>query len=51
MSQSCNMGQEGMLRIFHPKKLTASAGFKSANLGTRGQHPNHYTTEAAFKAT
>ena len=29
----------GVLRIFfHPKNPTASAGFESANLGTKGQH-------------
>jgi hypothetical protein len=31
--------KEGVLRIFfHPKNLTASAGFEPANLGTKGQH-------------
>jgi hypothetical protein len=34
--------KEGMLRIFfRPENPTASAGFKPANLGTRGQHANH----------
>jgi hypothetical protein len=33
--------KEGMLRIFRPKNLTASAGFEPANSGTRGQHANH----------
>jgi hypothetical protein len=27
--------------FFRPKNPTASAGFKPANLGTRGQHANH----------
>jgi hypothetical protein len=36
-----------MLRIFLPKNPTASAGFEHANLGTRGQHANQQTTEAA----
>ena len=35
-----------MLRIFRPKNPTASAGFEPVNLGARGQHANHYTTEA-----
>jgi hypothetical protein len=31
--------KEGVLRIFfRPKNPTASAGFKPANLGTKGQH-------------
>jgi hypothetical protein len=30
--------KEGVLRIFRPKNLTASAGFEPANLGTKGQH-------------
>jgi len=33
--------KEGVLRIF-------SAGFEPAILGTRGQHANHKTTEAAL---
>jgi hypothetical protein len=37
--------KEGMLWIFSPEK---SNGFEPANLGTRGQHANHWTTEAAF---
>jgi hypothetical protein len=45
-SQICNMGftsppKEGMLWIFSPEK------FDPAILGTRGQHANHYITEAA----
>jgi hypothetical protein len=36
--------KEGMLRIFLPEK---SDGFEPANLDTRGQHADHYTTEAA----
>jgi hypothetical protein len=34
--------------FFCPKYLTALAGFEPANLGTRGQHANHKTTEAAI---
>jgi hypothetical protein len=30
--------KEGLVRIFRPKKPTASAGFEPANLGTKGQH-------------
>ena len=30
--------KEGVLRIFRPNNPTASAGFKPANLGTKGQH-------------
>jgi hypothetical protein len=35
--------KEGMLWIFMTlqKNPTASAGYESANLGTRGQHANH----------
>jgi hypothetical protein len=33
--------KEGMLRIFRPKKPTASAGFEPSIMGTRGQHANH----------
>jgi hypothetical protein len=29
-----------------PKKPTTLAGFEPANSGTRGQHANHWTTEA-----
>jgi hypothetical protein len=32
--------KEDVLRIFSPKNLTASAGCKPANLGTKGQHAN-----------
>jgi hypothetical protein len=32
----------------HRKNLSASAGFGPANSGTRGQHANHWTTEAIF---
>ena len=28
--------KEGVLRFFHPKNPTASAGFEPANLGTKG---------------
>jgi hypothetical protein len=34
--------------IFHPKNPTALAEFEPANLGTRGQHANHQTTEAVI---
>jgi hypothetical protein len=37
-----SLPKEGVLRIFSPEK---SDGF---GLGTRGQHANHQTTEAAF---
>jgi len=30
--------KKGVLRIFSPKNPTASAGFESANLGTKSQH-------------
>ena len=34
-----SLPEEGVLRIFfRPKNLTASAGCKPANLGTKGQH-------------
>jgi hypothetical protein len=29
------------------RNFSSSAGFEPANLGTRGQHANHQTTEAA----
>jgi hypothetical protein len=32
--------------FFEPKNPMASAEFDPANLGTRGLHANHYTTEA-----
>jgi hypothetical protein len=52
MPQICDMGQTALLPLrrkaccgfFHPKN---PAGFEPAILGTRGQHANHYTTEAA----
>jgi hypothetical protein len=34
--------------FFRPINPTASAGFEPANSGTRGQHANHKTTEAAL---
>jgi hypothetical protein len=34
--------------IFRPKNPTASAEFEPANLGTRGQHANHYTTTYGY---
>ena len=41
--------KEGVLRIFFAlKNPTASAGFEPANLGTKGQHANPYTTEASL---
>jgi hypothetical protein len=43
--------QEGMLWIFSPEKSDASAGFEPVILGTRGQHANHLTTEAASDGT
>jgi hypothetical protein len=39
--------KEGMMWIFGPKNPTASAGFDTAILSTRGQHANPKTTEAA----
>jgi hypothetical protein len=56
MPQICDMGQMALLPfwrkacwgIFCPKNPTASAGSEPAILGTRGQHANHYTTEAAW---
>jgi hypothetical protein len=44
--------KEGMLRIFLPEKIpTVSTGSEPVILGTRGQHANHQTTEAAeFKS-
>jgi hypothetical protein len=54
MPQSWDMGQilyfpsEGRNAedFYTRKNPTASAGFDPANLGTRGQYANHYTTEA-----
>ena len=34
--------------FYRPKNPTASAGIEPAILGTRGQHANHQTTEAAY---
>jgi hypothetical protein len=56
MPQSCDMGQTALLSLrrkacwgfFRPKNPTASARFEPVNLGTRGQHSNHQTTEAAI---
>jgi len=56
MPQIYDMGQTALLPLwrkacwgfFRPKNLTASAGFEPANLGTRGQHANHQTTEVAY---
>jgi hypothetical protein len=54
-----HMGQTALLPLrrkaccgfSHPKNPTASAGFKPAILGTRGQHANYKTTEAAMLKT
>jgi hypothetical protein len=48
MPQIFDMGQTALLLFFARKNLTASAGSESAILGTRGQHANHQSTEAAF---
>ena len=53
--QMYDMGQTALLPLrrkacwgfFCPKNPTASARFEPASLGTRGQHANHWTTEAA----
>jgi hypothetical protein len=37
-----------MLWIFRPKNPTATAEFEQAILGTKGQHANHKTAEAAM---
>jgi hypothetical protein len=50
------MGQTALLPLrrkaqwgfFHLKNLMALAGFEHVILGTRGQHANHLTTEAAM---
>jgi hypothetical protein len=55
MPQICDTGRTALLPLrrkaccgfFRLKNLTASAGFKPAFLGARGQHANHHTTEAA----
>jgi hypothetical protein len=55
MPQSCDKGQTALLPLrrkacwgfFRPKNPMASAGFEPANMGNRGQHANHYTTEGA----
>jgi hypothetical protein len=46
MPQMYDMGPTALLPLrrkafFRPQNPTASAGFKPANLGTRGQHANH----------
>jgi hypothetical protein len=54
MPQSCDVGQTALLPLrrkacwgfCRPKSPTALAGSEPTNLGTRGQHANHYTTEA-----
>jgi hypothetical protein len=58
MPQICDMGQTALLPLrrkaccgfFLRKNPTVSAGFVPVILGTRGQHANHCTTEAAVKA-
>jgi hypothetical protein len=57
MPQNWDMGQisftsppkEGMLLSFfmYQKNPTTSAGFEPANSGTRDQHANYQSTEAA----
>jgi hypothetical protein len=47
MQQICDMERHAE-NFFALKNPTASAGFEPANLGTRGQHANPQTTEAAF---
>jgi hypothetical protein len=55
MPQICDMGQTALLPLrrkaccgfFRPKNPTASVEFEPVILGTRGQHANHYITEAA----
>jgi hypothetical protein len=50
MPQICDMGPTALLLaedFSALKNPTASAGFEPANLGTRGQHANSNTTEAA----
>jgi hypothetical protein len=55
MPQSCDVGQmfyfpsEGRHaeNFLNRKNPTASVGSEPMILGTRGQHANHYTTEAA----
>jgi hypothetical protein len=56
MPQSCDMGQTAFLPLRRKscwgfcalKNPTAFSGFEPVNLGTRGQHANHWTTEAAY---
>jgi hypothetical protein len=56
MPQSWDMGQIILLPLrrkaccgfFQPEKSDGFAGREPAILGTRGQHANHYTTEAAI---
>jgi hypothetical protein len=55
MPQICDTGQTALLPFwrkacrgfFHLKSPTALARSEPTTLGTRGQHANHYTTEAA----
>ena len=54
MPQSLDMGQilfillrrKACWGFIRPKNPTASAGFEPVNLGARGQHANHKSTEA-----
>ena len=53
MPQSWDMGQILLLPLqskafLRPKNPKASAGFEPAKLGARGQHANHWTTEAVM---
>jgi hypothetical protein len=48
MPQSWDMGQIILLPL-RRKNPTASVGSEPAILGTRGQHANHQTTEAAMR--
>jgi hypothetical protein len=56
MPQSCDMGQTALLPLrgkawcgfFRPKNPTTSDGFEPVILGNRGQHGNHWATEAAL---
>jgi hypothetical protein len=57
MPQICDVGQTASIPLwrkaccgfFRPENLTASTGFEPTILGTRGQHDNPKTTEAALR--
>jgi hypothetical protein len=57
MPQIYDMGPMALLLLrrmasggfFRPKNQMASAGFEPSDLGTRGQHANHYTTGEKLK--